>query len=149
MPMWPSPAWKRKWNRWGADMATVTTRRITRDKLAQFLKGPDGRPSLELIRAFEGLFEDVSQTIPGEIDIGTELIQSAELSGGAARAEAGVAMALALSMQSRLDLAASAPVRYEHAPVKHLCDGCAQIHALREEVAVLRAQVRSLQIATH
>ena len=39
----------------------VKTRRITRDKLAQFL------PSHELIKAFEDMSSDVSTTIPDAI----------------------------------------------------------------------------------
>lgn len=45
-----------------ADRPPVKTRRITRDKLAQFL------PTHELIKAFEDLSADVSQTLPDAID---------------------------------------------------------------------------------
>jgi hypothetical protein len=44
-----------------ADLPTVKTKRITRDKLAQFL------PSHELIKAFENLSEDVAETLPDAI----------------------------------------------------------------------------------
>lgn len=44
-----------------ADRPEVKTRRITRDKLASFLK------SHELIKAFEDLAADVSETLPDAI----------------------------------------------------------------------------------
>lgn len=45
-----------------ADPVSVKTRQISRDKLAKFL------PTLELIKAFENLSEDVSKTLPDAID---------------------------------------------------------------------------------
>lgn len=44
-----------------ADTPAVKTRKISRDKLAQFL------PNLELIKAFENLVDDVSDALPAAI----------------------------------------------------------------------------------
>lgn len=45
-----------------ADRPPVKTQRLTRDKLAQFL------PTHELIKAFENLSADVSETLPDAIE---------------------------------------------------------------------------------
>lgn len=127
-------------------MATILTRRVTRDKLALFLKAPDGRPNHELIKAFENLFYDVGETIPGEIGEGADQIDAEALNGGAARVEAGAALALALAVGRLADVLASAPAQTPQVIPQALCD-CTQVLALREEIAVLRAQIQALQIA--
>lgn len=47
------------------DRPAVKTRRITRDKLAQFL------PTPELIRGFEDMTADVTETLPNAIEAAT------------------------------------------------------------------------------
>jgi hypothetical protein len=49
-----------------ADRPSVKTRPITRDKLAQFL------PSFELIKAFEAMTQDITETLPDAIAQGSE-----------------------------------------------------------------------------
>lgn len=127
-------------------MSNVVTRRITRDKLALFLRGPDGKPLHELIKAFENLFHDVAVTIPDETGGNAGEIEAAALDSSAARSDAGTALALVSALQAFVDLQSLAPTATEHPAEPHVCDGCAQLAALREEVAELRSQIRAIQI---
>lgn len=148
-------------------MATLT-RRITRDKLALFLKKSDGRPNHELIKAFENLMEDTIQNgeaLPVEIADLRRLIQESSLDGGAARIDAMAALAVAVAVQGLADALASAPLPQQDfpwqgndlsstaptawsiVPKSCECDTSAQLQAIREEVALLRSQIQALQLA--
>lgn len=149
-------------------MATLT-RRITRDKLALFLKDSDGRPNHELIKAFENLMEDTIQNgeaLPVEIEDLRRLIQESALDGGAARIDAMAALAIAIAAQnlaaavavsptqqpdvsrsSAIDLLSLAPPALSPCAIACECDTSAQLQSVREEVALLRSQVQALQAA--
>lgn len=101
-------------------MATLT-RRITRDKLSRVFRNADGRPNLEMIKAFESLLEDVGYLLPDEL----------------------VAIRAAAESQ-----AVSPALQEGHGLASQQLPGGqdAQVAALREEVAALRAEVRALQV---
>lgn len=146
----------------------VLTRRITRDKLALFLKDANGRPSHELIKAFENLTEDTIQTgeaLPIEIANLRGLIEEESLNSGAGRADAMAALTIAIAVQNLADVLASAPVQQPDllhaghgdflctAPMFHSsdglscgCDTSSRLESLSEEVAALRSQLQALQI---
>jgi HPt (histidine-containing phosphotransfer) domain-containing protein len=113
----------------------VRTRRITRDKLAQFL------PSHELIKAFESFTDDIISTLPTAIGENADAINDAQQMADSALALAAAAMGMA-NLAAQLaavpnDGPPPAPVITDQAPD----DLVAQLAALREEVNSLRALI--------
>lgn len=77
----------------------VRSQQLTRDKLAEFLK------SHELIKAFENLSYDVSQTLPDAVQIDAEAIEQAQLTADAALLGAAAAQGSADTAQATADSA--------------------------------------------
>lgn len=77
----------------------VRSQQLTRDKLAEFLK------SHELIKAFENLSYDVSQTLPDAVQIDSEAIEQAQLTADAAVLGAAAAQGSADTAQATADSA--------------------------------------------
>ena len=77
----------------------VRSRPLSRDKLAQFL------PSFELIRAYELLHEDVSQTLPAAAGQALDDAETAQAAADAAQATADTALANAATAQAAADAA--------------------------------------------
>lgn len=75
----------------------VRSQQLTRDKLAEFLK------SHELIKAFENLSYDVSQTLPDAAAVDSEAIEAAQLTADAAVIGAAAAQADADAAQLTAD----------------------------------------------
>lgn len=88
----------------------VRSQQLTRDKLAEFLK------SHELIKAFENLSYDVSQTLPDAAALDSEIAEDAlatadqaVLDAALAQASANSAIAQAAAAQANVDLLEAAP----------------------------------------
>lgn len=77
----------------------VRSRPLSRDKLAQFL------PSFELIRAYELLHEDVSQTLPAAAGQALDDAEAAQVAADAAQVTADTALANAATAQAAADAA--------------------------------------------
>lgn len=106
-----------------ADQIVILTRRLSREKLAQFLGN-----NHELIKAFEQLTQDVSVTLPDAIE--ALLQQVDELADISANAFASSAALMALVALARQEAQAD--------------DLRAQVAQLRETVAALQRGVSQL-----
>lgn len=112
-------------------MATLRTRKITRDKLASFL------PSHELIKAFENLIQDVEEVVP-DTNISQDTADSALSEAAAARAVAESVKKLVLAFG-----ASPPPAPAERS--KPVDDLTAQIATLYSLVARLTQRVENLE----
>lgn len=113
---------------------------IPRNEIARLTNSP------RLQSALERAFYDVDYTLPDGIEEVRSGVQDAALEGAGARAGAVAAQDGVAVLQALVSLLATAPISVPHVLRREPCDGCAQVAALREEVAALRAQVRALQL---
>lgn len=112
-------------------MATLRTRKITRDKLATFL------PSHELIKAFENLIQDVEEVVP-DANISQDTADSALSEAAAARAVAESVKKLVLAL-------GAAPPPAPAARSEPVDDLASQVATLQSLVARLTQRVENLE----
>lgn len=112
-------------------MATLRTRRITRDKLASFL------PSHELIKAFENLVDDVVEIVPAS----DESISTADT----ALSEAAAARAVAESVKKLVIALGAAPPPPVADRLDADADLTAQVATLYSLVARLTQRIENLE----
>lgn len=112
-------------------MATLRTRKISRDKLASFL------PSHELIKAFENLVQDVEEVVP-DTNQSQDLADTALSEAAAARAVAESVKKLVLALVATPPPAPAA--RQE--PADDLTSQIATLHSL---VARLTQRIENLE----
>lgn len=112
-------------------MATLRTRKITRDKLASFL------PSHELIKAFENLIQDVEEVVP-ETNISQDTADSA-------LSEAAAARAIAESVKKLVLALGAAPPPEPVSRKEQVDELITQVATLQSLVARLTQRVENLE----